>query len=440
MKAIIFPTDKSEKLGLLTAHIPEYLLPIVNKPIVEHLVELLVRNGIKDIILVVRHMHDETERYFGNGERWGVNISYSLEPEYCGINASLNRISSKLDESFLCMPGNVITNLDISGLIKSHESSNAGITISKQTNIDDTPFLSPLDRTEEPNEFLPFIMTPQALFKLSLNDKILNIKQAIATLVKYRTILNTYYSSCDFKAIQSLDDYWESNKHILKGYFKGIIIPGKELQKGIWIGRKTRIHPNVKMESPLLIGDYCKIRKESIIGEKTIIGNNVLVDQNAFVKESIILDNSYIGSHTEIKESIVWKKYLLNVPRFVKTFVMDDFILGNMERSIEVPVACKLFNIITASIIMALFLPVTFILYLYHLISPSKGFFETDEQSGNIEIIDLDGNRRPKSFNLYSFKCKFHFLHILPGLHNVIKEDKDLLRKPSMRSTKTLYQ
>ncbi len=90
MKSIIFPTEKFENLRSLTTHIPEYLLPIVNKPIVEHIVELLVRNGIKDIILAVRHMSVEVEKYFRNGERWGAHITYFREQEYCGIEATLD--------------------------------------------------------------------------------------------------------------------------------------------------------------------------------------------------------------------------------------------------------------------------------------------------------------------------------------------------------------
>ena len=77
---------------------PEFLVPIANKPIVEHLVELLARHGIRDIIMVLKHMPYETEEYFGDGSRWGVRFSYSLQGSYEGPADSLRRIETMLGD------------------------------------------------------------------------------------------------------------------------------------------------------------------------------------------------------------------------------------------------------------------------------------------------------------------------------------------------------
>ncbi len=432
MKSIILPICELDNLSSLTTHVPEYLLPIVNKPIVEHLVELLVRNGIRDIIIAVRHMAVETERYFGNGERWGADITYLQEQEYCGIGVHLEQINSNESESFLCLSGNIVTNLDISDMIKSHGESRADMTISVPSIIDDAISVQP-GTTESIDEFSPFIISPEALSQISLSDRVFSLKQVITTLLKKELIVDTHSLPYDFKDIQSIEDYCELNKRILNGEFKGIIIPGKQRQDGIWTGSHSRIHPGVTIEAPVLIGDCCEIRKGVSLGKHTIIGDNVLVDRDALLEESLIMDNIYIGSHTEIREAVVWMKYLLNLPCMVKTFITDDFIIGDMERRRMAPVAGNFFNRIAASSIFVLFSPVVSLLYLYHLISPSKEFFVSEERYSHSGIFDFDGNERLGSFNLYSFKCGNRLVKALPGMVNVIKGDLRLVGKSSLK-------
>ncbi len=435
MKSIIFPTDKFDNLSSLTAHVPEYLLPIVNKPIVEHLVELMVRNGIKDINVVVRHMPDEVKEYFGNGERWGADITYLQNQECCGTGDIFDHISSDQNESFLCLSGNIVTNLDVSDLVKTHVESRTDMTISLQSKTDNSPVSILPGKTESTKEISPFIITSQVLSQILLDGEDLDIKNVVIALSDMDLLVNVHSSSYDFKGIQSVEDYWMSNKQILNGRFKGIIIPGKQRQDGIWSGRRTSIHSNVKMKSPLLIGDCCEIRKNVSIEKDTIVGNSVLLDHDASVSDSVIFGNTYVGPQTEIKASIVWKKYLLNVSRMVKTFVTDDFILGDMERSTMLLVVEKFFNKASASTILVLLSPVVFLLYLCHLILPSKGLIVSDEMFSNLDQFDHDGNKRLSSFNLYSFKCRNRFVKALPGMLNVIKGDLRLLGKPPLSRT-----
>lgn len=435
MKSIIFPTDKFENLKALSTHVPEYLLPIVNKPIVEHLVELLVRNGIKDIFIIAGHMPVEVEEYFGNGERWGARITYLHEQEYRSIGLDLGCICSDQNELFICLSGNIVTNLDVSDLVESHKNSRADMTISLQSAADSTPVSALSGKGDITNEFSPFIITSEILSQISLDGKEPDIKHVVAALSEKNLIVNVHSSPYDLKSIQSVDDYWVSNKIILNGAFRGIIIPGKQRQDGIWVGKYSKIHSNVKLMSPLLIGDCCDIRKGVYVGKDTIVGSNVLVDHDACVGESIILDKTYVGPDTEIKESVAWKKFLFNVPRISKTFVTDDFILGDMERRTMVPAARNILSKVAAFSVLILFLPIVLLLYLYHLMLPSKGFFVSEERFSSFEQFDHDGNERLCPFNLYSFKCRNYFVRTLPGMLNVIKGDLRLSGKPPLSRT-----
>ena len=173
MKAVILPPEKSEDLNPLTRLVPEYLVPVVNKPIVEHLIELLVRNNTKEIILVVRHMPYEVEKYFGNGDRWGVEISYALEREFVGVSSILSHLRTKLEEEFLCISGNVVTNLNISQLIKAHYDNGGDLTLSRQSKGGSVDIVKSLCSLGDIDQCPLFILKPRAL------DSILPEKTAL---------------------------------------------------------------------------------------------------------------------------------------------------------------------------------------------------------------------------------------------------------------------
>ena len=118
MKAVILPTTKTAELAPVTSWLPEFLLPVVKKPLVEHLIELLARHEIKEILLVLKHMPFETEAYFGDGSRWGVQLSYSLLSTYRGLVDALGHLDpSRLEGHFLCLPSDLVTDFDLSSLV-----------------------------------------------------------------------------------------------------------------------------------------------------------------------------------------------------------------------------------------------------------------------------------------------------------------------------------
>ena len=132
MKAVILPTAKTDALVPLTSWLPEFLLPVVNKPLVEHLIELLARHEIKDIVLVLKHMPFETEAYFGDGSRWGVHLSYSLLRTYRGLADALGHLDqSRLDDPFLCLPADIVTDFDFSSFINTRREGRGEVCLAQ---------------------------------------------------------------------------------------------------------------------------------------------------------------------------------------------------------------------------------------------------------------------------------------------------------------------
>ena len=420
MKAVILPTGNPELLRHINNWIPEFLIPVVNKPVIEHLLELLLINDVRDIILVLKHMPYETEKYFGKGERWGCNISYSLERTYEGVLPAIRRMQPRLNDSFICLPENIITNIDISSLVRTHEKSGADITF---------PTLEKWQHSSDIMESYPFIINPRTLSRfINSFPTTWNLKQIVDTLSdRHELNIQTYKAPFDYYAIRNLNDYVNVTRIVLNEQIRGINIPGRQIEKGVWAGRNTQIHPGVKLNPPLVIGNNCNIRNLVSIGEETVIGDNVIVDSGADIKRSIIYNDTYIGAHTEINDSIIRKNYLFNLPRMLNIYVSDDFILGSLDRMTLIKRIGRFINSAAALALLVIFSPLMLPYLLLHMMFPSKKFLFKEERYGTYKTDDITGESKPERINMFLFRSRIGLINKLPGLINVIKGDINLM-------------
>ncbi len=418
MKAVILPANNLTFLSPICNWTSDYLIPVVNKPVAEHLIELLLSNNIRDFIFIMNHFPYETESYFGMGERWGCNISYGLINDNEGIIPALSRIHNKLDDPFLCFHVNTITNIDITSFIDFHNDQYSDLSIALPNGHKDV---------QEKEWSFPFIMNPEVLSSLIVSAEKLGLAQTIdyASAHGFKTV--EYLSPFDLREIRTLNDYHMVNRDILSGKMKGINIPGKEIKKGIWIGRQSFLHPDAEIIPPVLLGSNCNVRNSVSIGECSVIGNDVIIDTNSDIKRSIIYDKTYIGTNTEISDSIVRKNFIFNLPGRLNLYVNDDSILGNMDKSMFLNKLTVVYNSITALALFLFFSPLILIFYLYHMMSPSKGYLNIEERYGNYRSTDIHGDKKISIIRQYYFNSSNSLIRKLPGLVNVIKGDISLV-------------
>ena len=113
MKALILCAGKGERLRPLTDTIPKPMVPINNKPLLEYNILLCKKHGITEIAINTSYLPEQIKQYFGNGEKFGVNIHYSYEPELLGTSGSVNNFRDFLDETFVVIYGDAVTDIDL---------------------------------------------------------------------------------------------------------------------------------------------------------------------------------------------------------------------------------------------------------------------------------------------------------------------------------------
>jgi lipopolysaccharide/colanic/teichoic acid biosynthesis glycosyltransferase len=239
--------------------------------------------------------------------------------------------------------------------------------------------------------------------------------------------VDAYRASCSCERIKSLADLIRVNRLVLDGRFQAVIIPGKSMKSGIWVGRHCRIHPRAKLEPPLIIGNNCNIQGGSSIGPGSVIGDDVIIDECASVKDSLVLDRTYVGPCTQITDAIVRKNWIFKAPGMLNVYLGDDLILGDLEKRTLTTKAGRFLDLLLAFMLLFLTSPLWVFLLVYHLIFPSKKFFFSEKRLGTCAQMSLGGEKSPRHFDLFLFNSTNGLIRKLPGLMNVIRGDLNLV-------------
>ena len=129
MKAVVMAGGEGTRLRPLTSNQPKPMVPIVGKPCMEHIVELLKEHGFDDIVVTLAFMPQAIRGYFGAGESHDVSIRYSVEESPMGTAGSVKLAEGALDEPFLVISGDALCDIDLGALVRFHKEKEALVTI-----------------------------------------------------------------------------------------------------------------------------------------------------------------------------------------------------------------------------------------------------------------------------------------------------------------------
>lgn len=309
------------RLRPLTSNAPKPMMPLVNAPMMEHIVRLLKHHGFDEIVVTVAFMAEHIRTYFGDGSDFGVRMSYATEETPLGTAGSVRNAMDQLDERFLVISGDVLTDVDLSAIVKEHDEKGALATIG-------------LVRVENPLEFgivitrddgsiERFLEKPSwgQVFSDTINTGIFVLEPEIFDYIEPDRSVD--FSSEVFPALLADDKplfgavaegYWEdvgtlesylsSHKDILDGRVR-IDIPGFELGDGVHIGEGAEVHPDATVVGPAVLGENCRIEAGVRLGPYTVLGTNVRVRANADLERVVVHDNSYLGEGVRLRGTTI---------------------------------------------------------------------------------------------------------------------------------------
>jgi NDP-sugar pyrophosphorylase family protein len=322
MKAMILAAGLGTRLRPLTEEISKPMVPIVNRPVMEHIVDLLATHGFREIFVNLHYHPEVITRHFGDGSRWGVSIVYSYEEELLGTAGGVKRLQGELgDDTFLVISGDALTDLDLTRLVEFHKGR-GGIATLVLTPVED-PSKYGVVLTDEEGRVKGFQEKPSREEARSnvANSGIYVFEPAVLDMIPEGT--NYDFGSQLFPRFlqegiecsgNRHDDYWNDGGSIdeykagnfdaLTGKVK-VRIPGVRIGDDVWIGEGTVIQEGVVMVGPICIGANCLVKKGARLFGPLVVGDRTFISEGATLYRGIKWGDGYIGKDAQLMDSIV---------------------------------------------------------------------------------------------------------------------------------------
>ena len=321
-KAMVLAAGLGTRLRPLTDLISKPMAPIVNKPVMEHIIELLAEHGFGEIVCNLHWYPEAIKDYFGDGSKWNINITYSYEPELLGTAGGVKKVEAFFeDRTFLILSGDALTDIDLTGLMDFHKKKEGICTIAL-TEVDD-PSQYGVVITDNDNRITGFQEKPLMGEEKShlANSGIYVFEPEIFNHIPFGSFYDfgrdlypkllagqiPYYGYKHdryWNDVGSLEQYQQGNFDALEGKVK-LKIPGIQINEGIWLGKNCKIEEEVVMIPPIVIGNNCTIKKGAKLYGPIIIGDNTIIDERAIMYRGIKWGSGYIGKDASLIGAII---------------------------------------------------------------------------------------------------------------------------------------
>jgi mannose-1-phosphate guanylyltransferase/phosphomannomutase len=320
MKAVVMAGGEGTRLRPLTSNQPKPMVPIVGKPCMEHILELLREHGFEDVVVTVAFLPQAIRGYFGSGETLGLNIEYSVEESPLGTAGSVRLASDALDDTFLVISGDALCDVDLTKLIEFHREKGSSVTIGLKSV--DNPLEFGIVVTDEDGRIERFLEKPSwgQVFSDTINTGIYVVepevlrhiptdrpydfsKELFPLLLEMGRPMYGYVMDGYWQDIGNLDQYRQANFDALDERVR-LNVPGIRLRGNVWIGDGADMELEA-VEGPAFIGNNCRIGPEATVGPYSVLSNGVTLRDAARVSRSIIDVGSYLGRSTIIEGAIL---------------------------------------------------------------------------------------------------------------------------------------
>jgi mannose-1-phosphate guanylyltransferase / phosphomannomutase len=321
MKAVVMAGGEGTRLRPLTSNQPKPMVPIVGKPCMEHIVELLKRHGFEDVIVTVAFLPQAIRSYFGSGESLGVDIGYSVEESPLGTAGSVKRAAERLDDTFLVISGDALCDVDLTRLVEAHREKRASVTIGLKSV--ENPLEFGIVVTDEDGRVERFLEKPSwgQVFSDTINTGIYVLepevlkhipqdrpydfsKELFPLLLEMGRPIYGHVFDGYWQDIGNLDQYRQANFDALDEQVQ-LEIPGIRIRGNIWLGDGVDLDDLDAIEGPAYLGNYCRIGRGAHIGPHSVLATSVTVRERGRVVRSIVDTSTYIGRSTEVVGAIV---------------------------------------------------------------------------------------------------------------------------------------
>lgn len=316
IKAVILAGGEGTRLQPLTLHTHKGMVPILNRPFLEHALDHLRNHGIREVILALCHLHHQIVDYFGDGSAFGVKLHYVVEESPLGTAGAVRNTAHLLDNTFLVLNGDIYTDLDLKSLLAFHREQGALATIALTQVEDPSPygvvetgpggrvlrFLEKPRPGETPARDInagTYVLEPQALRHIPRGQPYMFERGLFPSLLEQGLPLFAYHTQSYWMDMGTPQRYLALHLHLL-------------LKNGAALASDSRIHPQAILRGPVMMGPGCRVAAQAqVVGpaalgpschlgprsrvERAVLWHGVRVGEGAIITGAILGNGCHIG-------------------------------------------------------------------------------------------------------------------------------------------------
>jgi mannose-1-phosphate guanylyltransferase/phosphomannomutase len=318
-KAVIMAGGFGTRLRPLTMKIPKPMVPIMNEPMMGHIIRQIEEVGIKDIVSVLYFLPDTISDYFGDGSDYNVNMEYVMAQADFGTAGAVKNAEATLDQRVIIISGDVLTDIDLKSAIAFHEERDADATI-LLTRVE-TPLEYGIVMTEEDGKINRFLEKPSwgQVFSDTINTGIYILEPHVLDMIPKKTEydfskdlfpdmlekgmgLYGYIAEGYWRDVGNLNEYHKGQLDSLHGLVKLPFF--RDIEDDSYIGEGSDISAEATLTGKNVIGENCIISPDVRISN-CVIGNNCYIGKGAVLQGTTLWDNVKIGAYSSLNEDVV---------------------------------------------------------------------------------------------------------------------------------------
>jgi len=313
---------EGSRLRPLTSRRPKPLAPVAGKPVMEHIIALLRRHGVTEIVCTLHYLADEIESYFDGGSEFGVTTHYVVEDTPLGTAGAVKMAHELLaGEPFLVISGDALTDIDLTALIEHHKREKNAVTIALQRVTNPLEFgVVVTDEDQRITRFLEkpswgevfsdtintgiYVLEPEILDRM-VRGKVYDFsKDLFPDMLRDGAKLGGYVIDAYWTDIGNLEQYQQANYDAIDGkvHLESL---GTEVAPGVVAGEGCRIDPTARLHGPIVLGSGVRIGPGVEIVGPSVLGDNAIVESNARITRSVLWEDCYVGEEAILNDCTV---------------------------------------------------------------------------------------------------------------------------------------
>jgi NDP-sugar pyrophosphorylase family protein len=375
---ILLATGEQRHLAPLTDEIAPAMLPVGHQPVMAHVVEWLAAQGLRRLLVSLHYQAASIETYFGQGQRWGVNLEYVVQRDPLGTAGALKWAGRMLSETMVVVPADRLVDFDLQAALYQHRQQGNAASVLVPAPSFQGPIKAPNGAREPVAErhALPPGEVPSRLGIYILEPAVLDLippftpfdihRQLIPALLQAGLPVGAVAVAGYWNRLASFQDYAAAQKLFMarlaspasEQFFPNVAsVRGRQVGQQIWVGRNNAIHPTARLAGPVFIGANCRVGRNVELGPNVVLGANVIIDDEASLSNTVVLDNTYVGKLVKLEQRVARQDLLIDTATASHVHVADAFWLSETHTSVDQSVARRVWDQLLAVMIGACVLP-----------------------------------------------------------------------------------